>query len=96
MATFRVGSGEYTVSGAVGEVPTIYAALIEHATLHDDFGLKAPDGTTLVIAVERGSGQWPDLLISQRWIQAPKRGSIQARSSSPKRASSSWVPELAF
>jgi hypothetical protein len=74
MATFRVGSGEYTVSGTVGEVPTIYAALIEHSTLHDDFGVKAPDGTALVIAVERSSGQWPELLISQRFDPGPEAG----------------------
>lgn len=74
MATFLVGSGEYTVSGTVGEVPTIYAALIEHATLHDDFGVKGPDGTALVIAVERSSGQWPELLISQRFDPGPEAG----------------------
>ena len=74
MATFRIGSGEYTVSGTVGGAPTIYAALIEHATLHDDFGLKAADGTALVISVERGSGQWPDLLISQRFHPGPEAG----------------------
>jgi hypothetical protein len=73
MATFRVGSGEYTVSGTVGELPTIYAVLIEHATLHDDFGVKGPDGTALVIAVDRG-GQWPELLISQRFEPGPEAG----------------------
>jgi hypothetical protein len=74
MATFRFGSGEYTVSGTVGEKPTIYASLIAHATLHDDFGLETPDGTALVIAVERGSGQWPELLISQRFNPGPEAG----------------------
>src|SRR5215471_16687611 len=74
MATFRVGSGEYTVSGTVGELPTIYAVLIEHATMHDDFGVKAPDGTALVIAVERSSGQWPELLISQRFEPGAEAG----------------------
>jgi len=74
MATFRVGSGEYTVSGTVGEVPTIYAALIERATLHDDFGVRATDGTALVISVERGSKQWPDVLISQRFDPGPEAG----------------------
>ncbi len=71
----RFGSGAVNTRSAVPwQVPTIYAALIEHSTLHDDFGLKAPDGTTLVIAVERGSGQWPDLLISQRFDPGPEAG----------------------
>jgi hypothetical protein len=74
MAAFQVGSGEYTVSGTVGEVPTIYSALVEHASLHDDFGLKGPEGTALVISVERSSGQWPDVLISQRFDPGPEAG----------------------
>ncbi|HEY5450493.1 MAG TPA: hypothetical protein VIQ54_17185 [Polyangia bacterium] len=74
MAAFQVGSGEYTVSGTVGDVPTIYSALIEHASLHDDFGLKGSDGTALVISVERNSGQWPDVLISQRFDPGPEAG----------------------
>ena len=74
MATFRVGSGEYTVSGTVGELPTIYSALIEHAILHDDFGVKGADGTAMVISVERASEQWPNLLISQRFDPGPEAG----------------------
>ena len=35
MATFRVGSGEYTVSGTVGAVPTIYAALMGRKSVFD-------------------------------------------------------------
>jgi len=73
MTAFRVGSGEYTVSGTVG-IPTTYAALIEHASLHDDFGLKGSEGTALVISVERSADQWPDLLISQRFDPGPEAG----------------------
>jgi hypothetical protein len=74
MATFRIGSGEYTVTGTVGEVPAIYGALIEHAHLHDDFGVDSPDGTALVISVESASSQYPELLISQRFKPGPEAG----------------------
>jgi hypothetical protein len=74
MSSFRVGSGEYTVTGTIGGVPTVYGALIEHATLHDDFGLKSEGGTALVISVERASAQWPQMIISQRFEPGPEAG----------------------
>ena len=69
-----VGCGSYTVSGSIGGVPTSYASLIEHATLHDDLGIRDSDGTALVISVQLGSGAWPELLIAQRFTPGPEAG----------------------
>lgn len=52
---FRVSSGEYTISGTIGELPATYYAMIEHASFHDDFGVSGADGTVLVVAVKRAS-----------------------------------------
>lgn len=73
-ATFSVSSGEYTVSGTIGELPLTYSTMIERATLHDDFGVKGADGTALVIAVQRASSKWPDLVVSQRCDPGPESG----------------------
>jgi hypothetical protein len=73
-ATFRVGSDEYTVSGTIGEWPTAYSAMLAHASLHDDFGVKGADGTPLVVTVERASERWPYLVVSQRFEPGPEGG----------------------
>jgi len=73
-ATFQVGCYEYTVSGTIGELPPIYSAIIEHAKLHDDFGVKDADGTVLVVTVERAPETWPCLVLSQRFEPGPESG----------------------
>ena len=73
-ATFRVGSDEYTVSGTIGELPVTYSAMLEHATFHDDFGVTDPDGTVLIVAVERASERWPSIIVSQRFAPGPEAG----------------------
>ena len=65
--TFRVSSGQYTVSGTVGELPVSYSAMLEHAVLHDDFGVKGPDGTVLIVTVERAAERWPGIIVSQKF-----------------------------
>ena len=65
--TFRVSSGQYTVSGTVGELPVAYSAMLEHAVLHDDFGVKGPDGTVLVVTVERAAERWPSIVVAQKF-----------------------------
>src|ERR1051325_9744053 len=72
-ATFRMGAADYVVSGTIGSIPITYSAMVERAVLHDDFGVKGSDGTTLVIAVE-AAGDWPDLVISQRFEPGPDAG----------------------
>ena len=74
LATFSVGSGQYTVSATIGELPAAYPSMIEHATLHDDFGVQSADGTALVISIERASSKWPDLVVSQRFDPGPESG----------------------
>src|SRR5262245_25495346 len=71
---FRVGAGEYTVTGSVGQLPAIYQAMVEHASYHDDFGIKGADGTSLVVAVERSSANWPQLLVSLRFEPGVESG----------------------
>jgi len=70
-AMFQVSSGEYTISGAIGELPSSYYAMIEHASFHDDFGVTGVDGTVLVVAVKRASKKWPELIVSQRFDPGP-------------------------
>jgi hypothetical protein len=72
--TFRVGSEEYTVSGTVGELPVTYSAMVEHAVLHDDFGVRGPEGTVLIVSVERASERWPSIIVSQRFDPGPEAG----------------------
>ena len=43
-AAFSAGSGRYTVSATIGELPLVYASMTEHATLHDDFGIQGTEG----------------------------------------------------
>jgi hypothetical protein len=62
------------VSGTIDELPPIYSALIEHATLHDDFGVNEGDGTALLVTVQRASEMWPRLVVSQRFEPGPKSG----------------------
>ena len=64
-ATFQVGCYEYTVSGTIGELPPTYSALIQHATLHDDFAVSDSDGTALVVTVQRVPEMWPRLVVSK-------------------------------
>ena len=73
-AAFSAGSGRYTVSATIGELPLVYASMTEHATLHDDFGIQGTEGTALVISVERASSKWPDLVVSQRFDPGPESG----------------------
>jgi len=70
---FRVGAANYTVAGTVGSLPSAYPTLVEHAVLHDDFGVKGSEGTALVISVER-EVDWPTLVISQRFEPGPDSG----------------------
>lgn len=72
--TFTVGAAEYAVSGDVGALPTAYNAIVEHATLHDDFGMKDANGTALVISVQRAAANWPELVVSQRFEPGPEAG----------------------
>src|SRR5688572_13633807 len=74
MAEVRFGCGEYTVSANVGELPSIYRAEVQRATLHDDFGIKGSEGTLLVVTVIRSTADWPDLVISQRFSPGPQAG----------------------
>lgn len=74
MATFQVGCNEYTVSGTIGSVPTIYSELVGHARFHDDFGIKGADGTALVVTVESAAAHWPELVVSQRFDPGPEAG----------------------
>lgn len=72
--TFHIGSDEYTVTGTIGELPATYSAMLERASLHDDFGIGGADGTALVVAVERASENWPYLIVSQRFAPGPEAG----------------------
>jgi hypothetical protein len=73
-AMFQVSSGEYTISGTIGELPATYSAMIEHASFHDDFGVSGADGTVLVVAVKRASEKWPGIIVSQRFDPGPEEG----------------------
>ena len=73
-ATFYVGCDVYTVSGTIGAFPAVYPAVIEHAALHDDLGVKDADGTALVVTVKRVSERWPSLIVSQRFEPGPDSG----------------------
>lgn len=74
MATFRVNCSNYTISGTIGSVPTIYTELIKHSRLHEDFGFKNADGTVLVVTVKSLSAKWPELIISQCFYPGPEAG----------------------
>lgn len=74
MGTLCFSTGQYTVTGSVGELQLIYPSLIEHSILHDDFGIKGTEGTVLVISVQNVSEQWPQLVISQRFEPGPDSG----------------------
>jgi hypothetical protein len=71
---FQVGSGEYTISGIIGELPATYSAMIEHASFHDNFGVSGASGTELVVTVERASEKWPGIIVSQRFDPGPEAG----------------------
>jgi hypothetical protein len=71
---FSVGTDEYTVTGTVGELPVIYTAMVEHASFHDDLGIKGADGTLLVVAVERAAANWPHVLVSLRFEPGVESG----------------------
>lgn len=73
-ATFHVGSNEYTISGTIGELPVAYSEMLERVSLHDDLGVRAADGTALVVAVERASDSWPYMIVSQRFEPGPEAG----------------------
>lgn len=74
---FRLGCDGYIVCGYVGQLPPLYDSLVEHATLHDDFGVSGSDGTALCVTVGR-SGRWPDLLVTQRIDRGPESGFFPA------------------
>jgi hypothetical protein len=69
-----VGCAQYTVSVSIGELPAIYPRLLEHAAVHDDFGVREADGTSLVVAVQTAAARWPELVISQRFSPGPEGG----------------------
>lgn len=71
---FHVGSNEYTICGYVGELPSTFRSLVEHAVLHDDFNVKGSDGTLLCVSVGRDSSNWPELIVTQRIDPGPESG----------------------
>src|SRR5262245_5024448 len=71
---FYVSSGEYTISGAVGEMPAVYFEMIEHASFHDNFGDSGADGTVLVVAIKRAGEKWPRTVVSLRFDPGPQQG----------------------
>lgn len=74
MSTFCFGSGDYIVTSSVGDWGSIYPSVVEHAQLHEDYGLKSAEGTALVISVQRASDEWPCLVVSQRFSPSPESG----------------------
>lgn len=74
ISVFRFTCGDYTVSATMGQTPTVDSAMLEHASLHDDFGVTGPEGTALVVTVERASEKWPHLVVSQRFDPGPQAG----------------------
>jgi hypothetical protein len=74
MTEVRLGCGEYTVSVSVGELSSIYDSQVQHAALHDDFGIYRAEGTPLVVTVMRSAVEWPDIVISQRFSPGPEAG----------------------
>jgi hypothetical protein len=74
MAEVRFGCGEYTVGASIGELASTYPSQVNHATLHDDFGVQGTDGTALVVTVMRAAVTWPDIVVSQRFSPGPDAG----------------------
>jgi len=73
-STFSVTIDEYTISGSVGEPPATYSAMLEHASFHDDRGIKGSEGTALIVTVKRASDAWPAIVISLRFDPGPLSG----------------------
>jgi hypothetical protein len=71
---FRFSDGEYTISVIIGEMPSIYYEMIEHAPFHDNLYVGSEDGTLLVVAIGRSSGKWPEIIVSQRFYPGPEEG----------------------
>jgi hypothetical protein len=70
----QFGCGEYTVCGSVGALPATYASMVRHAKLHDDLGVRGPEGTALVVTVATTSTGWPALVVAQRFDPGPEAG----------------------
>jgi hypothetical protein len=68
------GGGQYTVSASVGALPPMYSTFVGHAVLHEDFGIRAADGTALYFAVGSGSRNWPELVVVLRFEPGPEAG----------------------
>lgn len=67
MSTFRFGCADFTVTGTVGSVPPAYAAVREHARVHDDLGLFGSEGTPFVVDLSSNGSAWPVLLVALRY-----------------------------
>src|SRR5262245_5194771 len=73
-ALIRFHHGRYTLSACVGALPLMYAEFVDHAILHEDFGVRADDGTMLFCAVASASHDWPELVVALRFAPGPEAG----------------------
>ena len=57
----------------MNDSPVAHASLVEHALLHEDFGLN-DDGMLLVVTAGRARSEWPVVVVSQRFSPGPEAG----------------------
>jgi hypothetical protein len=70
----RFCCGQYSVSVSVGGLPSTYAALVNHAVLSEDLGIRSEEGTALFLAVGSSARNWPDLVVALRFDPGPNAG----------------------
>ena len=66
----EVSLGPYRVLASPDKLPGIHSKYQEHATLAEQFNLNSPDGAFCFFGVGEQAGQWPRLVVSQRYEPA--------------------------